>query len=307
MTPIIRRLDAPFRVAVHGRDGVGRGTVASALAAAGVDVTDDASTADADVLVIAEAPKPEDWAALAAATKPTLTVLNKADLVGFGPGGPMAVAQRRAAQYQTLTGVPTVPLVALLATAALDDEMVTALGVLATEPADLTSPDAFLEGDHRLPRAIRARLLQTLDRFGIAHVVLALGRGDEAASLPALLRRLSGIERVVAQLAATAAEVRYRRVRSAVAELRALAAQSGDARLVDFLAGDDTVIAMMAAAVDVVEAAGVMVDRDDAAEAHLRRAVRWRRYGTGPVNALHRSCAADISRGSLRLLGRATR
>jgi hypothetical protein len=307
MTPIIRRVDGPFRVAVRGRDGVGRGTVAAALAAACVDVTHDATTADADVLVIAEAPKPEDLAALAAATKPTLTVLNKADLVGLGAGGPMAVASRRAAQYQALTGVPTVPLVALLATAALDDELVTALRVLATEPADLTSPDAFLVSDHRLPRAIRARLLQTLDRFGIAHAVLALARGAEAASLPALLRRLSGIDGVVAQLAAIGAEVRYRRVRSAVAELRALAAKSGDERLAGFLAGDDTVIAVMAAAVDVIEAAGLTVDGDGGAEAHLRRAVRWRRYGGGPVNALHRSCAADISRGSLRLLGRATR
>ena len=33
-----------------------------------------------------------------------------------------------------------------------------------------------------------------------------------------------------------------------------------------------------------------------------RRAVRWRRYGGGPVNALHRRCSADIVRGSLRLL-----
>jgi hypothetical protein len=56
--------------------------------------------------------------------------------------------------------------------------------------------------------------------------------------------------------------------------------------------------------VGVVEA-GVAVDRGDDAAAHLRRAVRWRRYSRGPVDALHRSCGADIARGSLRLLGRA--
>jgi hypothetical protein len=55
----------------------------------------------------------------------------------------------------------------------------------------------------------------------------------------------------------------------------------------------------------VVEAVGVQVDRGDDAAAHLRRAVHWRRYSRGPVNALHRSCGADIARGSLRLLGRA--
>ncbi len=34
--------------------------------------------------------------------------------------------------------------------------------------------------------------------------------------------------------------------------------------------------------------------------------VHWTRYGDGPVNALHRSCAADICRGSLRLYGRSS-
>jgi hypothetical protein len=62
------------------------------------------------------------------------------------------------------------------------------------------------------------------------------------------------------------------------------------------------VLAVMSAAVDVVEAVGVQVDRGDDATAHLRRAVHWRRYSRGPVGALHCSCGADIARGSLRLL-----
>jgi len=98
--------------------------------------------------------------------------------------------------------------------------------------------------------------------------------------------------------------VRYRRVRSALAELNSLAVQSGDERLPEFLSTDDTVLAVMAAAVDVVEAEGAAVDRGDDAAAHLRRAVHWQRYSRGPVDALHRSCGADIARGSLRLLGR---
>jgi hypothetical protein len=88
-----------------------------------------------------------------------------------------------------------------------------------------------------------------------------------------------------------------------VSELHYLAVQSGDKRLVEFLSTDETVLAVMAAAVDVIEAAGVAVDPGDDAAAHLRRAVHWRRYSRGPVDALHRSCGADISRGSLRLLG----
>jgi hypothetical protein len=108
----------------------------------------------------------------------------------------------------------------------------------------------------------------------------------------------------VAQLDATGAPVRYRRVRAAIAELHALAAQSGKRELAEFLSADDTVLAVMAAAVDVVEAEGMHVDPGDDPAAHRRRAVHWRRYGQGPVNALHRNCSADICRGSLRLFGR---
>jgi hypothetical protein len=289
---------------VRGRDGVGRGCVATALAAGGVTVTADERVADVDVVVIAEVLKPEDRALLEAADRPTLTVLNKADLTGFGGGGPLVAAHRRAAEYRALTGVPTVPMVAQLATVDLDDDLVSALRALVAEPADLTSTDAFVRTEHRLPAELRRRLLDTLDRFGIAHAVLALGDGAAAAALPGLFRRLSQVDRVVAQLEATGAPVRYRRLRTAIAELQTLATQSGDDLLAEFLTTDETVIAVMAAAVDVVEAAGLAVDRGDDAAAHLRRAVHWRRYSRGPVNALHRSCGADICRGSLRLLER---
>ncbi|HEX2286328.1 MAG TPA: hypothetical protein VHI10_16155 [Mycobacterium sp.] len=304
LTPIIRRVSAPLRVAVRGRDGVGRATVAAALSAVGVAITSDESAADVDVLVIAEALKPEDRSLVAAPHRPTVMVLNKADLTGFGAGGPLALAHRRAAEYRALTGLPTVPMVGLLAAADVDDELIGALRILVTEPADMTSTDAFVECEHPLPSEVRRRLLDTLDRFGIAHAVLAIGSGADAGRLTALLRRLSLVDRVAEHIDAAGAPVRYRRMRSVIAELYALAAQSGDDLLPDFLSTDDTVLAMMTAAVDVVEAAGVRVDRGDDPRAHLRRAVQWRRYGRGPVDALHRSCAADICRGSLRLLGR---
>jgi hypothetical protein len=90
-----------------------------------------------------------------------------------------------------------------------------------------------------------------------------------------------------------------------VAQLEALAVSDG--RIGDFLHCDDTVVARMAAAVDVVEAAGLTVDPADDPRTHLRRAVRWRRYSRGPASALHRACGADIARGSLRLWSRAGR
>jgi hypothetical protein len=210
---------------------------------------------------------------------PTLTVLNKADLTGLGGRGPLALAHRRAAGCRALTGVPTVPMVALPATADLDDELASALRALVRQPADLTSTDEFVPAEHPLPRKVRRRLLDPLDRFGIAHAVLAIG---EAADAP----------------------VRYRRLRSTIAELHTLAVQSGDNRPTEFLSADDTVLAVRTAPVDVVEAAGVRIDSGGDPGSHLRGAAHWRRYGRGPVDAFHLSCATDITRGSLRLFGR---
>jgi hypothetical protein len=275
--------------------------VAAALADEGLIVTD-ADAAEVAVVVVAEALKPEDRAMVGPI--PTLMVLNKADLAGFGAGGPIAVADRRAAELQASAGVPTIPMVALLAAGTLDEELVAALRALLTEPADLTSTDAFLSAEHSLARSVRERLLDRLDLFGIAAGVLALGQGADADALPAVLRRLSQVDRVMARLAAIGAEVRYRRMESALVSLRAMAA-GGAPPVAEFLSCDATVLAAMAAAVDVVAAAGLTVDGADDPSAHLQRALHWHRYSRGPVNRLHRRCAADICRGSLRLLRRA--
>ena len=149
---------------------------------------------------------------------------------------------------------------------------------------------------------VRARLLERLDRFGIAHAVLALADGTDPTALPAHLRSLSNVDAVLAGLEAVAAPVRYRRLRAAMAEMHSLAVQLDDERLLRLLNSDAAVLATMAAAVDVVEADGIRVDPGDHPDAHRRRAVQWRRYGRGPVDALHRSCSAAITRGSLRLL-----
>jgi hypothetical protein len=68
---------------------------------------------------------------------------------------------------------------------------------------------------------------------------------------------------------------------------------------------DAHVAARMAAAIEVVRAAGMTVDGGVTAAAHLRRAITWQRYSRGPVSRLHRRCGADIARGSLRLWERA--
>jgi len=302
LAPIIGRLRRRIGVAVVGRTGAGRSTVAAALRHHGVAVTADPATAEVQVLVIAEALKPEEWA-MAAAGSPTLIVLNKADLTGSRSGGALPNAHCRAADVQWRTGTPTVAMVGLLAAVTgLDDDLVDALRTLVSTPADLGSVDAFTRGEHPVGRDVRTRLLERLDRFGIAHAVLALARGDDPATLPALLQRLSNVDAVLAGLRACTTPVRYRRLRAALAEMHSLAIELDDEGLFGLLNSEAAVLATMAAAVDVVEADGIRVDPDDHPDAHRRRALQWRRYGGGPVNALHRSCSADITRGSLRLL-----
>nr|MDT0523058.1 hypothetical protein [Streptomyces sp. DSM 41633] len=91
--------------------------MADALTGTGREIAD---TGDVAVLVIAEVLKPEDEALLAELTgagRPAIVVLNKADLAGSGPGGPVATAHRRASRLQKPAGVPVVPMVALLALA----------------------------------------------------------------------------------------------------------------------------------------------------------------------------------------------
>src|SRR5262249_32072732 len=90
VTAIAERAAAPLRVAVRGRRGVGRSTVAYALGragtASGIVVSSPGCAADRDVDVIVyvttEVIKPEDADAIAAAGRPVLVVLNKADLAG---------------------------------------------------------------------------------------------------------------------------------------------------------------------------------------------------------------------------------
>jgi hypothetical protein len=103
-------------VAVSGRRGVGRSTVAHALARAGelcgtITVTT-SSEADVDVYVVAEVVKPEDCDAIAATGRPVLAVLNKADLIattqsGRQPHGPTIAARDWSARLSTRTGVPS--------------------------------------------------------------------------------------------------------------------------------------------------------------------------------------------------------
>jgi hypothetical protein len=283
-----------LRVAVSGRRGVGRSTVAHALTQAGdlrgTITLATSSTADVDLYVLADAVKPEDRVAIGTARRPLLAVLNKADLIattesGCHPHGPTPAARARCVQLSAPAGTPVEPVVGILAVDGLDDAQWSALRALA--------------GGHPVDPELRRRLVDTLDEFGVAQATAAIRRGATHAGVVALLRGLSCIDEVVDKIEALGAPVRYQRVLDAVAELEALAVT--DRRICEFLSSDDTVVARMMAAVDVVEAIGMDVERGDTAGAHLRRAVHWQCYRRGPVAATHRACGADIVRGSLRL------
>ncbi|MEE6179452.1 hypothetical protein [Mycobacterium sp. 050134] len=324
VTAVAERAAAPLRVAVHGRPGVGRGTVARALGGAGrssgIAITTGA--ADLFVYVTAEVFKPEDVDAIAAARRPVVGVLNKADLIGPLSGwddgaahGPLAAARRRCAELSTLAGVAVRPMIGLLTVAAMDDldgGLWAALRTLADHPgACLDGTFAqFLSAQCPVPTEVRVRLLDRLDLFGVALATAAIRQGRTPGQVRALLRRMGGADDVVRAIAAAGAELRYRRVLDAVAELEALAVPgtaSGNAeRITAFLAGDEAVVARMAAAADMAEAAGLEVGAGGGDRAaHLRAAARWQRYSRGAICPVRRACGADIARGTLRLWSRA--
>jgi hypothetical protein len=332
VTAIAGRAAAPVLVVVRGRRAVGCRTVARALgragAASGISVTtaparDDGDVAGADAVayVTTEVVKPEDGEAIdvTAVGRPVVVVLNKADLdlSGRAGDGPITAARARCAEFAALVGAPVEPMSALLAVAALeglDPGSWAALRALAADPGGVRCLDGsfagFLAADVPLATEPRLRLLDTLGVFGTALGIAALRQGRTPAQVRALLRRTSGVDTVLDRIAVVGAEVRYRRVHRAVAELEALASCHGELgeTISGFLSSDDTVVARMAAAEDLAEAAGLdPVDRDDPA-AHLPRAVRWQRYSRGrSVSDLYRACGADIARGSLRLWTRAHR
>ncbi|MCV7195647.1 hypothetical protein [Mycobacterium angelicum] len=296
---ISERAAAPLRVSVQGRDGVGRATVARAVDAAPDIEVRSANRAEVVLYVTAEVVKPEDRDALRDIGAPVVVVLNKADLCGFAAGGPIAAAGARCARLSDLVARPVLPMIGLLAVAVLDEAAWAVLAGLAVHPAGAAcldgGYDSFLMARLPVPAQARLRLLETLDLFGIALGVAAVRRGVSRAQVAALLWRASGVDAVVAAVLAAGAEARYRRVLRAVAELEALAVSLPG--IDAFSSCDNTVVARMADAADVLASSGLELGP----AAPLQRAVRWQRYARGPVSDLHRACGTDIARGSLRL------
>jgi hypothetical protein len=311
---VVQQMEAAARatVAVHGRPGVGTGAVVAALEALGGfevnggELVNGGEPPDVTLRVVADAVKPEDVSAVQQAGRgPVLVALTKADTHALGPGGPVETARRHCAALAAAAGAPVLPVAGLLAVAALDpavldEQLITALRVLAGEPADLRTAEAFVHGTHSVCADVRRQLVQALDLFGIAHAVVTL-RNDPAAGVGEVqdvLRRVSEIDGLAHRIAELAAPARYRRLREALEALEFAAIT--DAATAAALQSDEVVLTTMAVALDVLAAAGVA----DGPTGHLDRARHWQRYARGPVAALHRSCARDLTAGELVLWSR---
>ncbi len=262
---------------VVGRPGAGRRTVARALRGAGIAVTDPGqdgnSHADVDVYVFVETLNADDRVDLAASVRPTVAVLNKADLLGLPGGVPMASLAERCRELRREAGVAVRPLSALLAVAASDPEVL--------NDATMGALRALAIGAG-LDEGTRQRLAAGLDVFGAALAVAALRGGTEPGAIAELLYSHSGIADLLGEIGRAGAVVRYRR-----------------------LSGDDGVgPARIAAAGAVLDAAGVPPPTVAPSD-HVGRAIHWQRYARGPVSALHRDCALDAARGALRLWAQA--
>lgn len=157
--------------------------------------------------------------------------------------------------------------------------------------AKLASAGPIRRCDDGQMRAVRSRSGRLAD---------ALAQFADAEAIPQLTPVVAGL-REVAEPVDPVRE--YRAIRRALAEISTVAGELADERIAAWLSGQTVVLTTMAAAVAVVESAGLRVDRRDEAAAHLNRARYWRGYSSGPVSDLHRHCGQDISRGSLRLLG----
>ncbi|MGH3724867.1 MAG: hypothetical protein ACRDUS_12195 [Mycobacterium sp.] len=315
------RAGDPLRVSVRGRAGVGVTSVIGALGRTmpaedgpghvliEVPISGeggaDPLVADVDVVVFAEALKPEDRAVLNATNAPKVLILNKSDLTDPGAArGPWTAAVGRCARYRAETGAPTLPLSAHVPLADIDDGIVEALKLMVENPADTSSIDAFITCTHEVPVGTRKRLLHELDLYPMGCAIGALRQVPTLAApgLAALLNDLSGIDAVVDAIRAAIAHGWYRRMRSVLAELRRIGVTGVLPVQVDaFLSGDDLVVAAMQCAVDAATAAGMPVELSDHPDDHRYRAERWQRFAAGPVTSTYAAMGTDIVRGSLRL------
>lgn len=220
-------LHGPLRVAVAGRFGTGRDTLARALrrcfGVTPIGPGDDATDADAWLHVVAGWPRPDDRAAIERLDpRRSLVILGKADTLGSWPA-----ARERAAQCAELLERPVVALMPLLAVADLHEDDLALLSVLAGAGESVPPMQArFIDAGGPHQRLSRLSLLRSLDAYGIACALALFTQGPIGSEdLAAQLDARSGLGALTEYLdgfAAAAGQLRLRRVAD---ELELIAAQ----------------------------------------------------------------------------------
>ncbi|MCP2194048.1 hypothetical protein LX14_001738 [Williamsia deligens] len=194
-----RVLDGPLRVAVRGRPGTGRDTLARALrdqlAVAPIVPGDDLEDADVWCHALVGWPRSEDLDELRRLPLDrTVVVLAKADTLG---GWDEAI--ERAQECAARIGMPVTPVMSLLACVDLSDDEVAFLHEMVATGETVPSMAATFVVGESDERMMRTRLLRRLDQYGLLTAcdeiadALAVGRRCATAQLNALLARESGV------------------------------------------------------------------------------------------------------------------
>jgi hypothetical protein len=225
-------LHGPLRVAVTGRFGTGRDTLARALRQS-FDVSpigpgDNTDDADAWLYMLAGWPRPDDVAAIDDLDpRRSLVVLGKADSLGSWPA-----ARDRASDCANVLGRPVVAVMPLLAVPDLRQDDVDFLTALATAGRSVPPMQAeFVDAGGAHERLQRLALLRRLDAYGVACALALIGQrslGDDqltADELNTQLHQRSGIDTLSGALTGFAAVADERRVRRVADELEIIAAQ----------------------------------------------------------------------------------
>lgn len=236
--PFARRavgiLAGPPRVAVRGRAGTGRDTLARALrdrlGVAPIVPGDDVTDADIWCHALVGWPRSDDLAAIRRLpAERTVVVLTKADTLGEPED-----ARGRADDCAAVVGVSVTPVSAVLGCVDLSDDEVAFLHAMVDHDEPVPSMAAtFVTGDGD-ERRLRTGLLRRLDQYGLLVAVdeIALardqGRRLGAADLQAVLAAESGVDALRPVLAAMAPAVEAHRRRTVLDLLDRMAATGVD-------------------------------------------------------------------------------
>jgi hypothetical protein len=223
----VAELPGPLRVAVTGRFGTGRDTLAGALRrrfdVSPIGPGDDPEDADARLHLLAGWPRADDVVALAGSDpRSVLVLLGKADSLGSWPA-----ARARAGECAQELGRPVIPVMPLLVVADLGEEEIDLLSEMAVAGEHVPPMQAtFLDAGGPGQRLQRMALLRRLDAYGIAAAIAVLRRHrSSAAEISELLTQRSGLDALTEPLRAFAAAAPAVRLRRVAAELEILAAQ----------------------------------------------------------------------------------